>query len=283
MSKVAVITIHGMGKTPAHYADELKNKLRAALVSEWSQISFQAVYYQNLLQSNQSRVFQDMERHIEWKKPREFLLYGFSDAASLESSRGEVKGAYVQAQMQVIGALRTAYAELGGQPARVVIIAQSLGGQVLSNYIWDAQHPGRSGVWRNIADYLEVDAHEQAFLALGSLYRLFTTGCNIPIFVAGHGNIQPIAPPTPDFRWFNFYDADDVLGWPLQPLSPAYERLVEDIPSNMGHGIQGWLTSWNPLSHGNYWSDRGFLEALLIEIRRGLALAEPGTTSGSSG
>ncbi len=271
MSKVAVITIHGMGNTPANYADELKNKLQATLAPEWSQISFQSVYYQNLLQSSQSRVFEDTKRHISGKELREFLLYSFSNTASLESSRGEVKGAYVQAQMQVMDALRKAYAELGGQPARVVIIAQSLGGQVLSNYIWDAQHPGRSGVWRNIADYLQVDAHEQAFLKLSSLYRLFTTGCNIPILVAGHGDIQPLAPPNPDFRWFNFYDADDVLGWPLQPLSAAYENLVEDIPSNVGQGIQGWLTSWNPLSHSNYWSDRGFLEALVIEIRRGLA------------
>ncbi|NJR41156.1 MAG: hypothetical protein HC781_22845 [Leptolyngbyaceae cyanobacterium CSU_1_4] len=270
MSKVAVVTVHGMGNTPENYADELKNKLQAALAPEWNQILFQSVYYQNLLQSNQSRVFEAMERHISGKELREFLLYGFSDAASLESSRGEVNGAYVQAQLQVIDALRQVYAKLGGQPAKVVIIAQSLGGQVLSNYIWDAQHPGRSGVWRNITEYVNADAHEQAFLSLGSLYRLFTTGCNIPIFVAGHGNIQPIAPPTADFRWFNFYDADDVLGWPLQPLSAPYEKLVQDIPSNVGQGIQGWLTSWNPLSHGNYWSDRGFLEALITEIRRAL-------------
>ncbi|MBW4514751.1 MAG: hypothetical protein KME11_05950 [Timaviella obliquedivisa GSE-PSE-MK23-08B] len=270
MSKVAVVTIHGMGNTPETYADELRNNLQAALAPEWNQISFQSVYYQTLLQGNQSRVFENMKRHISGKLLREFLLYGFSDAASLESSRGEAKGAYAQAQMQVISALRQVYAELEGQPAKVVIIAQSLGGQVLSNYIWDAQHPGRSGVWRNIAGYVNVDTHEQSFLELKSLYRLFTTGCNIPIFVAGHGNIQPIAPPTPDFRWFNFYDADDVLGWPLQPLSAAYEQLVEDIPVNAGRSVQGWLTSWNPLSHGNYWSDRGFLEALVIEIRRGL-------------
>jgi hypothetical protein len=159
MSKIAVITIHGMGNTPANYADELKNKLQAALAPEWSQISFQSVYYQNLLQNNQSRVFQEMKRHISGKELREFLLYGFSDAASLESSRGEANGTYVQAQMQVIDALRKAYAELGGQSARVVIIAQSLGGQVLSNYVWDAQHPGRSGVWRNIADYLPPVHH----------------------------------------------------------------------------------------------------------------------------
>jgi hypothetical protein len=270
MAKVAIITVHGMGNTPTHYANDLKNRLQAALASEWEQISFQSVYYQKLLQHNQDRVFQAMKRHLAGKELREFLLYGFSDAASLESSRDSARGAYVQAQLQVVEALRNAYADLGGQPGKVVIVAQSLGGQVLSNYIWDAQHPGRSGIWRNIADYVTVDAEELAFLKLESLYRLFTTGCNIPIFVAGYGDIMPIAAPNPAFRWFNFYDADDILGWPLQPLSPAYEALVEDVPSNVGRGIIGWLTSWNPLSHGNYWDDRGILDALVLEIRRGL-------------
>jgi hypothetical protein len=270
MSKVAIVTVHGMGNTPSHYADDLKNRLQAALASEWEQISFQSVYYQKLLQHNQDRVFQAMKRHLAGKELREFLLYGFSDAASLESSRDSARGAYVEAQLEVVKALRNAYAELGGQPGKVVILAQSLGGQVLSNYIWDAQHPGRSGIWRNIAEYVTVDAEELAFLKLESLYRLFTTGCNIPIFVAGYGDIMPIAAPNPGFRWFNFYDADDILGWPLQPLSPAYEALVEDVPSNVGRGIVGWLTSWNPLSHGNYWDDRGILDALVLEIRRGL-------------
>jgi hypothetical protein len=270
MSKVSVITVHGMGNTPENYADELKNKLQASLAAEWSQISFQSIYYQNLLQSNQSLVFQNMQRHVENKELREFLLYGFSNAALLGSSRGEAQGTYVQGQMQIIEALRTAYRNSGGQPGRVVLIAQSLGGHLLSNYIWDAQHPGRSGVWRNIAEYCNADAQELSFLRLESLYRLFTTGCNIPMWIAGQADMTPIAPPHPNFRWFNFYDADDVLGWPLQPLSPAYEQLVEDIPCNVGQGIKGWLTSWNPLSHSNYWSDRGFLEAVVTEIRRGL-------------
>jgi hypothetical protein len=270
MAKIAIVTLHGMGNTSADYAEDLKNHLKTTLAAEWSQISFQSVYYQNLLQSNQSRVFANMERHISGKELREFLLFGFSDAASLESSRNEAHGVYVQAQLQIITALHNAYAELGEQPGKVLIVAQSLGGQLLSNYVWDAQHPGRNGVWRNIADYVTADASELSFLRLNSLHRLFTTGCNIPIFVAGYADIAPIAPPNPQFRWFNFYDADDVLGWPLQPLSPAYETLVEDIPSNVGQGIQGWLTSWNPLSHGNYWRDRGFLEALMIEIRKSL-------------
>jgi hypothetical protein len=264
MANLAIITIHGMGETEANYADALESNLRSRLAAEWAQISYQSVYYQGLLQENQKRLFAKMERHLSYKELRKFLLFGFSDAASLESSRSEPQGVYVQAQLQILETLRRAYADLGGA-GKVAIVAQSLGGQVLSNYIWDAQHPGRCGIWRDIHQYVNVDAAELAFLKLETLHRLFTSGCNIPIFVAGHHPIMPIAPPNPQFRWFNFYDADDVLGWALQPLSDEYERLVEDIPCNAGSGIQGWL------SHGNYWGDRGFLEALEIEIRKSLS------------
>jgi hypothetical protein len=272
MANLVIVTIHGMGETEVTYADELRHRLQSMLSEEWQQIAFQSVYYQGL-QDNQRRVFEQVERNLSYKELRKFLLFGFSDAASLESSRSEPNGVYVQAQLQILATLRRAYADLGGQPKAVVIVAQSLGGQGLSNYIWDAQHPGRWGIWRDIDQYVTTDAAELSFLRMDTLHRLFTTGCNIPIFVAGHDPIVPIAPPNPQFRWFNFYDANDVLGWPLQPLSEAYDRLVEDIPCNVGSGIQGFLTRWTPLSHGQYWDDRGFLEALVIEIRKSLSSA----------
>lgn len=62
------------------------------------------------------------------------------------------------------------------------------------------------------------------FLRAETCMAWVTTGCNIPLFVAAHKtmNIKPIQPPngSPTFKWLNIYDPDDVLGWPLQPLSP---------------------------------------------------------------
>ena len=55
----------------------------------------------------------------------------------------------------------------------------------------------------------------------------------------------------------NFFDADDVLGYPLKPLSPSYGNAVsEDIEINVG----GLFTSWNPISHTEYWTDNDFTE-----------------------
>ena len=94
------------------------------------------------------------------------------------------------------------------------------------------------------------------FRRMKSLQRLYTTGCNIPIFVAGHKKIEALKPPPPSFKWYNFFDENDVLGWPLKPLSSSYDQLVEDIPINAGGGVIGTIAkSWNPFSHGQYWTD----------------------------
>ena len=46
-----------------------------------------------------------------------------------------------------------------------------------------------------------------------------------------------------------------VLGYPLKAINSAYAATVNaDIAINVG----GILTSWNPLSHGKYWTDNDF-------------------------
>jgi hypothetical protein len=65
-------------------------------------------------------------------------------------------------------------------------------------------------------------------------------------------------------QWTNLYDKDDVLSYPLQPLNNEYDRVVKDVEVNVG----GLLSSWNPASHLEYWTDKHVLE------RVGTALAE---------
>jgi hypothetical protein len=58
-------------------------------------------------------------------------------------------------------------------------------------------------------------------------------------------------------RWWNYYDKDDVLGYPLKPISPSYDAVVdEDIEINVG----GFATSFTPKSHTEYWTDNDFTE-----------------------
>jgi hypothetical protein len=280
MPQVALLTVHGMGETPREYAEPLFHQLRDRLAEFSDRIDFRSTYYQDILKPNQETVWARLNgaTKLHYDDLRRFLLFGFGDAAGLEN-RKEIEGSvYELAQAaiarQLLGVHKNA------PDSAVVFLAHSLGCQVLSSYLYDAQKalgggPVLAGIWKDIDAWsMRTLGHrltdaERRFLAGGSCAALVTTGCNIPIFVAAHKtmDIKPIARPTPRFAWINIYDRDDALGWPLQPLSPGYAALVEDRAINAGQGMVNWiLKSWNPMSHSAYWGDEqvvGPLAALL--------------------
>ena len=250
MKEVALITLHGMGKTKTSYYSELEEKLKSRLGDKWTKVSFQNVQYAPILQEPEDKLWDDMikttENELDGIKLRQFFLYGFGDAGSLEHSAQTDKIQYIEVQKEIQTALDKALLDFNGDTTKpVIIIAHSLGCQVISNYIWDAQHGN------NIFSESPPDESEQSkFRALKSLSNLITTGCNIPLFIAGLPDRKCFAKPNDSFAWDNFYDPDDVLGWPLRQLGTTY-NIVRDQPINSG----GMLSSWNIASHGGYWSD----------------------------
>ena len=271
---LAVVAIHGMGDTPVGFAEDLESRLKRRLGHElFSQLHFDTVYYQDILQKNQNATFAAMqEREIDYIKLRKFLLFGFSDAASLERNATADGSPYEQAQQKILNTLENCASELGSYQKPIVFIAHSLGCHVLSNYIWDAQSAdARQGIWKSMASE-QTDRDD--FRRLKTLRSLFTTGCNIPIFLAGfpRENIKPVTTTSGgyNFKWHNYYDRDDVLGWPLRPLSPAYEQTIyRDKEINAAGGFFGtFWRGWNPLSHMGYWTDRDFLKPLEAEIKK---------------
>ena len=56
-------------------------------------------------------------------------------------------------------------------------------------------------------------------------------------------------------RWYNFYDKDDIVAYPLKGLSPEFNEFVHgDFEINVGSAA----TSWNPACHTGYWEDKDF-------------------------
>jgi pimeloyl-ACP methyl ester carboxylesterase len=273
MKELTVIAIHGMGDTDENFDRKLESELRDRIGdARWSKVVWEKVYYQGLLQTNQQRLMEDtmMQGDVDWIKLRKFVLYGFSDAASMESRPGEPNSMYVRVQQIIVDSLNRALAGLGDARKPVVIVAHSLGCQVISNYIWDAQHKVEAGVFREGADApISTNTPEGKFLRLKTLFHLFTSGCNIPIFIAGlpQNKIKPITVSARgwNIEWQNYYDPDDTLGWPLWPVNEAYKNAVEkDKAINAG----GLFESWNPLSHQHYWKDDDFLDPVEDAIRQ---------------
>lgn len=256
MAKIGILTIHGMGR----HGPDFDRGLRERLCRRFDQgtrndVIFQEVFFQDVLQANETRVWAAMAlasgwfprpwRKL-WGKAREFFLFGFSDAASYQNRPAEGGSAYKKIHIKVRDSLDRLAAALGDHQAPVVIISHSLGCHVISNYIWDAQH--NEHIW-------SATNQPTDFQKLGTAAYFFTAGCNIPIFVSGLDQIEAIRPPNGHFRWINYYDKDDILGWPLEPLSSSYKQLVEDVALR----TRGVL-SWTPLSHIEYWKSGSFLK-----------------------
>jgi hypothetical protein len=269
---VALITIHGMGTTKENYNEALLKKLKNDMGDLFKSVHIGKVYYQELLQANQRLVWERVEagkKKVHYDDLRKFTLYGLGDAVGLETRKSDDGSVYELAQLEIAKTLYAAYQKLGSG-GKVIFLTQSLGCQVLSNYLYDAQqakknNPVAAGIWKTNGSGLQavdpdhpLTAEAIAFLSGDTCMGWISTGCNIPVFVAAHKNmaIRAIDPPSAQFKWINLYDPDDILGWPLQPLLGGYETLVEDRQINAGQGLINWiLKSWNPVSHTSYWTD----------------------------
>ena len=102
-----------------------------------------------------------------------------------------------------------------------------------------------------------------------TLAFFYTLGSPIPLWSLRYTDFgRPIEVPAPDLtrhypdikgKWINFYDADDVIGFPLRALNAAYRKVVKkDVPVNAG----SLLVSWTPLSHLEYWTDDEVLDPI---------------------
>lgn len=284
MAKAALLTIHGMGRTSCDYNQGLVQQLKGRLGSGYFDLHVGSIYYQDILQHNEERVWESCKDNVRWDGLREFVLYGFGDAAGLEANKSSLKSPYSEAQRRIATELLNAKEAMGGY-GPIVIIGVSLGCQVLSCYFWDAMQAAKGlkvsgGIWQDPDAAMQqtiggsdLSQGDRDFLAGATVQAFITTGCNIPIFVAAHAkqNIIPIK-PNDGFAWDNYYDEDDILGWPLAGLSSEYQQVVKDHKISCGDDALSWITKgWNPRSHDLYWEDDAVLDGLTKRLKTALS------------
>lgn len=142
--------------------------------------------------------------------------------------------------------------------APIIILAASMGTEIISNYIWDRQHAQGPDPLGN-----------SPFERFETLTGLFTLGNNFPIFAAAHDidAMEPITFPSPNLApdlsakavWENYYDRNDSMGYPIKALNLKYAAAnVTDIQINVGN----LLTFWNLLSHFGYWKSRKLVKRI---------------------
>ena len=259
--RVAVLVIHGIGGQRTDFAEPLirgVNREVKRLGADASAIAWQSVYWDDLLVPRQQAYLKRAlkEGRLNYQRLRQFVVSALGDAGAYrQRPSGSVAGAksgrtYERVHTRIREQLSALYhGPLSGRPLPLVLMAHSFGGHILSNYVWDSQQT--------------LDRHLSAFERMHWLAGFITFGCNIPLFTFAVDKPVPIRLPATRLpvrfkekaRWLNFYDPDDVLGWPLKPVSSAYARVVDaDIRLQVGGAVGGWT----PAAHLLYWRDRRF-------------------------
>jgi hypothetical protein len=277
--RIAVAVVHGMGsfappKGPVNklvpsYSSKLHQNIRATLGADKfdSLIAWEEVFYSDILADNQKKFITRLGTSVAQGQIRDFVINNLGDPASYSSNPYDSDNSVY---MPIRKRIEETMSSLAGKiepDAPLLILAHSLGGHVISNHIWDAQHPDKS-INKNAP-----------FTLMSRVAALVTFGCNIPLFTfaLSYEDIVPIAFPGGDLApakivkpwWRNYYDRDDALGYPLAQTGKGYNTLrtkgnLTDVAINAG----SIFTSWNAFSHNGYWGDLDLAEPIADLLRK---------------
>jgi hypothetical protein len=258
---LAFAVVHGMGAQDASFADDFLRRVRARAAVHGvadGDLFTEPVYWGDIFQVDEDDLWRRMTsaHRLDWGWLRKFAMGVLADAVAY---RRPNPGQYDQYQAihQRVHEHLSSLSLRAGPGATLVVAAHSLGSVIFSDHVWDEQKRHGPG--------------NDALTRCETLAGLITFGSNIPLFTLGLSEIKAIAFPAPKLspalkaaaKWNNYFDRDDVLGYPLREISPAYASTVnEDFEISVG----GVFTQWNPASHTAYWNDDAFIDLVANQL-----------------
>lgn len=271
--ELGVFVVHGIGIEQPDFADafiaEMQDRLHTLGMAA-DTVQWQPAYWADLLNDRERHLWDTLARDhdLDWVTVRKFFINFFADAIAYQRQPGQHPGTYQHIHQRVHDRLVDLRTALGQQDKPLVIIAHSLGSVIMSNYIWDEQH--QQGLGTTPLTQMHTLA---GFVTFGSPMPLFTLALDDVISIT----FPPLTLPASlhgHAQWLNFFDADDVLGYPLKPLSPSYDQAVSaDLEINVGN----LFTAWNPIVHTAYWTDNDFTKPV-AQLLRDLVVAQQAGT-----
>jgi hypothetical protein len=258
---LAFAVVHGMGAQDASFADDFLRRVRARAAVHGvrdGDLFTEPVYWGDIFQVEEDDLWRRMTsaHRLGWGWLRKFAVGVLADAVAYRRANPGQYDQY-QAIHQRVHEKLSVLSARAGSDATLVVAAHSLGSVIFSDHVWDEQKRQGPG--------------NDALTRCETLAGLITFGSNIPLFTLGLSEIKAIAFPAPKLppalkaaaKWNNFFDRNDVLGYPLREISPAYASVVhEDFEISVG----GPFTEWNPASHTAYWDDDAFIDLVARQL-----------------
>ncbi len=255
--KIAVAVVHGIGNQAPEFADKLEDELQHLCRGTCGEdVVIKPVYWAPAMQKKEDLLWDRLVTGgpMGLRNVRRLAIDYVADALAYQPTADD-RRTYDDIHVIYAQTLR-ALAEEAGEKAPLCIVSHSLGTVISSNYIYDLQKP------RLISDQVRAEMADTPLERGETLNLLYTLGSPIALWSLRYRDFgKPISIPAPQLMdhypdlqsaWVNYYDKDDLIGFPLRDLNNAYSRAVNaDIQVNVG----GMLESWNPLSHLGYLSD----------------------------
>lgn len=263
--KIGVIVIHGVDiqtgvsagdVSQLTFSNSMWRRVAGKLGPAAANVVWREVIWSDIIRGRQQAYFNTIRDKTSADAAREFVLSALSDAAAYRKTADGAASVYEQIHARIEVAMRSLEDQIGPD-GQVLILAHSLGGHIMSNYIYDLQQFRLRVAKGRFASPLQN---------MRTVAGLMTFGCNIPIFLFAYPpqKVVPISYPGDALPqaaqmttwWQNFYDKQDIMAYPMGSAAPLYAQMVanrhlRDVPIHLGTPVS---SGWDPLSHGSYWA-----------------------------
>ena len=266
--KLGILVIRGSGESGFKKQEKFLEKIYKRLEKEdfpSDQIHHEMVDWYGPLQVQQESVLDRMyaaKIKLRSRATRRLIITNIGDLITYGGKPNTKSNGYEDTHKLVHKSMLALKNELT-ENAPLIILAASMGTEIISNYIWDRQHVASPDPFGN-----------SPFERFETLTGLFTLGNNFPIFAAAHDidAMEPTTFPSPPLdpnllakaEWENYYDKNDSMGYPIKALNSKYAAAsLTDIQINVGN----LLTFWNLFSHFGYWRSRKLAKRITNYIK----------------
>ncbi|MDA3930012.1 MAG: hypothetical protein PF541_13765 [Prolixibacteraceae bacterium] len=251
MSKhLFILTIPGSGTKTAGFSEKLQKDIarytkRTQLKNNYTIIECRP-YNVTGIDDSQKALFERMNKNNKLGGLLNFrrqVLEGFGDAVVFDRDPANANSSYKKIHNYIKDSIETIHDLMQNYDESIlVVLAGSMAVYIINCYVWDADN--NKGIFETTPATNKNNLRDLNYMA--------SIGCNIPIYVSDipENKIIAIDRRNAEFTWDNYYDKNDVLGWPLKPLSPTYNALItRDEQINTGSYVG---------SHIRYWDDNSF-------------------------
>ena len=287
-AELGVVIVHGMGDPKASFAEPLIEGLRSLLGDDAHAVAFEPCFWSPILQDGENEVWRRLQksRGMQLDFARKWIISSLGDPTGYLSGYERDGKPAMHTVHERFAATLKKVADCLDDPdhAPIIVMAHSLGGVVVTNYLWDLERAaGEVGNKSSVEVRPEHAAARRTFAEtsaerLETLAGLITFGCNIPLFLPPTLHYECVQFPRRTLpaklklaaRWLNIFDPYDILGYPLSDLwdEPNGTTII-DIALNAGT----FPVSITPLSHNYYWTDEKFQSLVVAELESVLKAA----------